>query len=250
LQRAVALLEGESLAGAVTGKLYKWNFTTNEKTNILDSTGLCLLRNHRVVDRGENQVDRSQYNGREMIFGVSGAAPVYRRQALESVKIKTRAEHEEYFDEDFFSYKEDLDLAYRLQLAGWSAFYLPSAVAWHDRSLANSQLKKNWQIAQAHRRKNKLVNYLSYRNHLLTLYKNEFRVNILKNILPIVSYEILKWFFMRLFNHLKSQQFKSFWQLYPLMKNKRRQIKKIIQIKPENLRRWYDHQSCSDDLAE
>jgi len=239
LRRAVKFLEENKQVGAVTGKLYKWNFTTNEKTNILDSTGLCLTKNRRVMDRGENKKDRSQYNAIEQVFGVSGAVPLYRRQALVDIKIKTKLEHEEYFDEDFFSYKEDVDLAYRLRLNGWQAFYLPIAVAWHDRSLSNSQLQKSWQIAKAHRKKNKLVNYLSYRNHLFTLYKNEFRINILKNILPILWYEGRKWLFMQFFNNIKSRQFRSFWQLYPLMKKKRQQIKKLIKIKPQDLSKWY-----------
>ena len=39
-------------------------------------------------------------------------------------------------DEDFVSYKEDVDLAWRLQLGGFSAWYTPEAVAYHSRGLA------------------------------------------------------------------------------------------------------------------
>lgn len=47
----------------------------------------------------------------------------------------------EFFDQDFFAYKEDIDLAWRLQLYGWSGWYLPQAICYHHRHLADSQKK-------------------------------------------------------------------------------------------------------------
>lgn len=239
LKNSMAFMDKQKEASSLSGKIYKWDFHKNEKTIVIDSLGLEIYKNLRVTNRGENKKDNSQFNSQVEIFGVSGAIPIYRRQALDDIKIINRLGHDEYFDEDFFSYKEDVDIAYRLRLAGWQSYYIPSAVAWHDRSLSNSNLKTNWQIARAHRQKNKLINYLSYRNHWLTIYKNEFSQNILKYSLFIGWYELRKWIFMILFNHIKSSQFKTFWQLYPVMKAKRKQIKKLTSISAKDLSRWY-----------
>jgi GT2 family glycosyltransferase len=59
--------------------------------------------------------------GRE-IFSACAAAAVYRRTAILEVGG---------FDEDYFCYGEDVDLGYRLQLAGHAARYVPEAVVAH-----------------------------------------------------------------------------------------------------------------------
>src|SRR5438093_615075 len=41
----------------------------------------------------------------------------------------------DFFDPDFFVYREDADVAWRAQLLGWRAIYTPGAVAWHVRSV-------------------------------------------------------------------------------------------------------------------
>ncbi|MFW0862342.1 MAG: glycosyltransferase family 2 protein [Candidatus Komeilibacteria bacterium] len=237
LKNIVNFLDKHPKVGSVAGKLYKWNFTDNVKTKTIDSIGLELNRNYRVVDKAEGEKDTGQFNADEEVFGVSGAAPVYRRKALDKVKIYN-ANREEYFDEDFFAYKEDVDLAFRLRLNGWQSYCVVNSIAWHDRSTGNSQLQTNWKIASAHRKKNKLVNYLSYRNHLLMLYKNCFRINIFKNIIPIFWYEFRKYIFMLLFNRVKEKHIKSYSKLKPLMKNKRRQIKELTKVTAQDMLEW------------
>ena len=41
----------------------------------------------------------------------------------------------EFFDNDFFAYREDADVAWRAQLLGWQCLYTPDAVAWHVRAV-------------------------------------------------------------------------------------------------------------------
>lgn len=62
------------------------------------------------------------------IFGVSGAAAMYRKEALQSSGL---------FDEDFFMYMEDVDLAWRLRWSGWSSYLIGGAVAVHAHSASN-----------------------------------------------------------------------------------------------------------------
>lgn len=237
-KETVKFLDSNKKVGSVTGKLYKWDIQNNVKTKTIDSVGLLIHSNYRVTDRGEGQEDTGEYNSNEEVFGVSGAAPVYRRSALEKVKIYNASHRDEYFDEDFFAYKEDVDLSFRLRLAGYSSYFVASAIAWHDRSTANSHLETNWKIASAHRKKNKLVNYLSYRNHLLMLYKNAFRKNMLIRFFPLTWYELRKYVFMIFFNNLHSKDTKTFGQLKRVMKSKRKQIKELTKVSSQDMLKW------------
>jgi GT2 family glycosyltransferase len=59
------------------------------------------------------------------VFGASATAALYRRAMLEAVGG---------FDESFFAYLEDADLAWRARMAGWRAVYTPRAVVLHHHS--------------------------------------------------------------------------------------------------------------------
>ena len=56
------------------------------------------------------------------VFGACGAAALYRRQSLKDIGG---------FDEDFFCYFEDVDVAFRLRLAGGECHLVPDAVVYH-----------------------------------------------------------------------------------------------------------------------
>mgnify|MGYP005849126035 CR=1 FL=1 len=76
-----------------------------------------LPRNRGVWERDEGQYDQAVE-----IFSGCGGAVAYRRQAWEAVGG---------FDEDFFMYCEDVDLGWRLQLAGYPAVFAPQARVYH-----------------------------------------------------------------------------------------------------------------------
>ena len=86
------------------------------RTSRLDTTGLRILRDRRVVSRGQEEIDTGQYDEPGYVFGADGPCPVYRRVALEDVRGPLPEGRWEYLDEDFFMYKEDGDLAWRLGL--------------------------------------------------------------------------------------------------------------------------------------
>ncbi|KKU78981.1 MAG: Glucose-1-phosphate thymidylyltransferase [Candidatus Peregrinibacteria bacterium GW2011_GWA2_47_7] len=162
--------------GAVTGKLKQWDFSRRDqenqgKTNFIDSTGLRIRKSHRFEDRGQGEVDYGQYDRREEIFGPSGAAALYRRTALENIAFVNDTGEKEYFDELFFMYKEDIDLAYRLQWAGWKALYVPSAVAYHDRT-TRERGHGILQIIRNRKRKSQRVNEWSFLNQELLIQKH------------------------------------------------------------------------------
>jgi GT2 family glycosyltransferase len=119
----VAALEAAPRAGSATGKLRR-----ADPPGTIDSTGIVMHRSQRHFDRHADEVDRGQHETAGPVFGVSGAAGFYRRAMLDDVAIAG-----EVFDEDFFAYREDADLAWRAQLLGWDALYVPAALATHVR---------------------------------------------------------------------------------------------------------------------
>lgn len=123
--------------GSATGKLLRWQMDSenslirqNSGEQVLDSAGIYFTPNQRHFDRGAGEIDTGQYNRREYVFGASGAAAFYRRAMLEDIKEGT-----EYFDEDFFAYREDADLAWRAQWLGWRCLYVPEAIGYHSRKV-------------------------------------------------------------------------------------------------------------------
>ncbi len=125
----VAAGEPEPQVGSVCGKLLGMNedFAIPAEA-VLDSTGIFFTPNLRHLDRGSQQPDTGQYEKPEYVFGGTGAACLYRRKMMDDVALDG-----EYFDEDFFAYREDADLAWRAQLYGWKCLYTPKAVAYHVR---------------------------------------------------------------------------------------------------------------------
>jgi len=76
-------------------------------------------------NRGVWQKDVGQYDREEYVFGACGGSAAYRQATLDQVGL---------LDEDFFYSCEDVDLAWRAQLAGWRCVYAPRAVVYHKLS--------------------------------------------------------------------------------------------------------------------
>lgn len=132
----------------------------------IDTAGLLLSRGLTAYDRGSGEVDRGQYNHTEHVFGASGALALYRVASL-----KTVAPDGALYDPDFFMYKEDVDLAWRLERAGYCAYYVSEALAYHSRTVRAPQPGLIQRI-RGEINKDPMKKYLSYRNQWLLLLKN------------------------------------------------------------------------------
>jgi GT2 family glycosyltransferase len=88
----------------------------------VNSAGDLLCRDGSAAQRGNGHPDGNEWNVPTNVFGASGGAAAYRREMLRDVGL---------FDEAFFMYLEDVDLAFRAQLRGWSCLYWPSARVSH-----------------------------------------------------------------------------------------------------------------------
>src|SRR5262249_36512391 len=124
----------------------------NERSQVIDSTGIYFLRNLRHLDRGSDQLDRGQYEKEEYVIGATGAAALYRRKMVEDVSVDG-----EFFDEDFFAYREDADVAWRAQWMGWRCIYTPRAVAWHVRRVTPERFNDLPDLINRHSIKNRFL---------------------------------------------------------------------------------------------
>jgi len=88
----------------------------------INSTAICISRSGAAWDRGMGELDHGQYDEPEEIFGPCAGAALYRRTMLDEIGL---------FDEDFFLFMEDVDLAFRAQLSGWKCIYVPTARVVH-----------------------------------------------------------------------------------------------------------------------
>ncbi|HCC22774.1 TPA: hypothetical protein DF272_01190 [Candidatus Falkowbacteria bacterium] len=231
IAKLVAFADTRPDSGAFTGKILK--LQDGQKTKYIDSLGLRLFKNHRVIDLGAGEMDDSQYDAVEEVFGVSGAIPLYRRAALTAVEMD-----KQFFDEDFFSYKEDVDLAYRLRSAGWKAFKVPPAVAYHDRSVALPQKDMSkLELAKARRHRSKFANYYSYRNHWYFLIKNLPDLKP-KHLLPVLWFEFIKFFYILFFETANLKIIKEVWAERHRFQAKRRLIKAKQKARTEDIDSW------------
>jgi GT2 family glycosyltransferase len=123
--------------GVVCGKLLRWNLKGEPaRTDVVDSAGIYFMRNLRHLDRGSGEIDRGQFDEPSYVFGATGAAALYRREMIEDISVAG-----EFYDEDFFAYREDADVAWRAQLRGWQCLYVPKSVGWHVRRVTPNRFK-------------------------------------------------------------------------------------------------------------
>ena len=145
--------EAHPEAGSLCGKLLRWDADGDPRqTNMIDSTGIYFTRNMRHLDRGAEEIDRGQYDRAQYVFGASGAAAFFRRDFIDDVSVEG-----EFFDEEFFAFREDGDLAWRAQLMGWKCLYTPKAVAWHVRRVTPERRKDLPLVINWHSAKNRFL---------------------------------------------------------------------------------------------
>ncbi len=138
---------------------------------LIDSVGIEYSKNGLGFNRGAYE-PFDKYNKEEEIFGCCAGACLYRKEALEDVKL-----YDEYFDKDFFAYYEDFDLTFRLRWAGWKTLYCPKAVVYHYRGATGGVISD-------------FAIYHGGRNYVWTLFKNIPKSYILKNFYLIILGEL------------------------------------------------------------
>lgn len=244
LATVVDQVERRPEVGSAVGKLLKV-FSSGEgelregvRSDLIDSAGLRMHKSRLVTERGAGEKDGGgAYDRTEEIFGVTGALGLYRMSALEDVMLG-----DECFDEDFFVYKEDIDLAWRLRLRGWAALYVPRARAFHYRTASGDgkvSLFNAPGVIRARHGRSHVVSFYSYRNHLLTLAKNEHVTNALVD-LPRIAWNETKKFGYYLFTQPSSlRALSSFVRHLPGALGKRKLAMSRAKVRAAEMRKWF-----------
>jgi GT2 family glycosyltransferase len=239
LDEMVSFFQRHPRAGCATGKILRYDAARQRETDVIDTTGLTIGRNRRVADRGENERDVGQFEREEEVFGVSGAALVVRRVALREVAVVG-----EYLDESFHMYKEDVDLCWRLRLAGWECWYVPSAVAYHGRTShglgRRSYLADVRRFHENERRKPVSVRMNSMKNHWVLLLKNDDVANFVRDAPWVLGREALVLGYNVVFAPRETAGAVSgFLRVVPSAVAKRREIRMRRRVSSGQIRRWF-----------
>lgn len=205
VERLVEVMEQHPEVGSVTGLLI-----LKSSPDIVDSTGLSMNGIWRAVDRGAGE-SAGRWSESGEVFGVSGAAAMYRRTMIEELSIAG-----EFFDEDFFAYKEDVDVAWRAGLLGWKAYYSAEALATHERGW-----KKGSRNSQP-----LFIRRYSYINRYKMIFKNLSGFRWIKSLPKLLAYELASNGYMLLREPKVLGAWKDFFQKLPELREKRREVRR------------------------
>jgi len=117
LRVIVDTFERQPHAGSIASKMLLF-----DQRHIFHTAGDYYRLDGIPGNRGVWQPDQGQYEQEEVVFSACGGAAAYRRQMLDEIG---------FLDDDYFFSCEDVDLAWRANLAGWQVLYLPTAIVYH-----------------------------------------------------------------------------------------------------------------------
>jgi GT2 family glycosyltransferase len=238
IEKQVTILKKDPKIAAVQGKLLRYDFSKMEKLETIDSAGIAAYRNRRFIDIGQTEEDAPKFNQEGEVFAVTGAALFARKTALAEI-----APTGEYFDEDFFAYKEDIDLCWRLRNLGWSCYYQPSAVAYHGRTSAKAPSGSLKSVIKHQLKKPEYVRKLSPRNQLMMQLKNETNGTYWPDFFPMAKRELVYAGFTLFYTPKLLCTYCSFLAHIPKMLKKRHYIMKRRREKgvtSKEIRRWIE----------
>jgi GT2 family glycosyltransferase len=158
------------------------------------------------------------------VFGVSGAAALFRRSFLDDVAIDG-----ETFDEDFFAYREDADLAWRGRLFGWRAVCEPRAIAYHVRRVT----------PEARRELPADINMHSVKNRFLLRLKNEGLYLALRNAPFELARDLVVVLAALTVERTSLPAFGWLWRNRARVLAKRRIIQQRRKVSDRELARWF-----------
>lgn len=145
LARMLAAGESSGDVGSIAAQMRFF-----DRPGMINSAGIEVDRLGVASDRLLGEPARASETETVEVFGASGGAALYRRAMLDDIGG---------FDESFFAYLEDVDVAWRARMHGWRCLYVPSAVVLHHHS-----------ATLGHRSPRKY--YLAGRNRIRLLAKN------------------------------------------------------------------------------
>jgi GT2 family glycosyltransferase len=222
----LAMVFDDPKIGSATGMLIRARGYDIEPTNEIDSMGIRMTRTGRHLDIAQGTPANRQppTANRFPVFGVSGAAAMFRAAFLRDVSIGGEA-----LDEDFFAYREDADLAWRGQLFGWSAVCEPAAVAYHVRRVT----------PEARRELPADVNMHSVKNRFLLRIKNEGAYLALRNLPFELARDLVVLLAALTVERTSLPAFGWLWRNRARVMAKRREIQQRRKVSDQELAQWF-----------
>lgn len=194
----VATLESDRLLGACACKMLLY-----DRRDTIDAAGINVARNGGGSNRFHLKPDSETLQRPIHVFGACAGAALYQSSMLRDIGL---------FDEDLHIYYEDVDLAFRAQLAGYQCLYVPEAVAYHHHSASSGDTARKY--------------YYLARNNMLVIAKNMPTMLLLRYLPRIIIRQLELGLVMGKRGHLGAYGLacRDALRLLPRMVAKRRQI--------------------------
>ncbi|HEY7336975.1 MAG TPA: glycosyltransferase family 2 protein [Bryobacteraceae bacterium] len=217
--------------GTVCGKLLtiRATFDLPDK-QLVDSTGIYFTPTLRHLDRGSQEVDNGHYLSFEYVFGATAAAALYRRSMIEDISVQG-----EFFDPDFFVYREDADVAWRAQLMGWRCIYTPMARGYHVRNVLPGNRRALPAVINMHSVKNRFL--LRIKNMTPDVYRRNWLSITGRDLLVVGACILHEHSSLRAFVYL-ARNWKRVWA-------KRREIMSRRRVKDDYISSWFSYDPVS-----
>jgi len=201
----------------------------------IDSAGLYFTPAVRHFDRGWNEPDDGRFRQFEYVFGASAAAALYRREMVADI-----ADGVNFFDPDFFAYREDADVAWRAQLLGWRCLYVPGAEGYHVRRVNPGNRGAVPGVLNMHSVKNRFL--MRIKNMSGGLYRRFWRPTTARDLL------VLGGCLLR-----EPRSLPAFWHVARCMPRAigwRRRIMARRRVTDESLADWFNSEPCARPVNE
>jgi GT2 family glycosyltransferase len=217
--------------GTVCGKLLSISASFDlPEEQLVDSTGIFFTPMLRHLDRGSLEPDKGHYLNFEYVFGATAAAALYRRKMIDDISIQG-----EFFDSDFFVYREDADVAWRAQLMGWRCLYSPRACGYHVRSVLPG---KRHALPPE-------INMHSVKNRFLMRIKNMTPHLYRRNWVAITGRDLVVIAACLLHEHSSLKAFTFVLKNWRRVLSKRREIMNRRRVQDDDLASWFSFQPVS-----
>jgi GT2 family glycosyltransferase len=235
-ERLIARAEAQAAlgerVGAVTGRLVRFPDPGDpEAPRRLDACGMVLVPAWRHLDRGSGEVDRPEggrYGRPAKVFGATGAASLFARQALDDVAVPDPG-GSQVFDERYHSFREDAELAFRLRERGWEVLYEPAARCEHRRS----------SLPETRAAMPPAANYHSLKNRYLLRIDHQTAGNLWRTLVPTLWRDLLALGHVLLRERTSLPAYAWLWRNRKALREHRRIVQRRRTVPPEAIDRWF-----------
>lgn len=212
--------------GALTGRLIRPR--EGDQAGLLDACGMYLSPTWRHFDRGSGEPAEGRWQAADRVFGATGAASLFRREALDDVAVDG-----EIFLAEFHSFREDAELCFRLRERGWEVLYEPSALCEHRRR----------SLPSTRRQMPPHVNMHSLKNRYLLRFYHQHGVNLLLTGVPALARDLAALAYVLVRERSSLEAYRWLWQERSAILRRRSVIRSRRTVDASEIDRWFFRRS-------